>query len=255
MYSDAQVAELLAAHSRAISEIAAAFERSCTRPYRTIRGKEYGQHGLCRRLRVFERTLDRVFTLIPPKSKRLPNKSSREDAEIQLHAFITATYGAIDNLAWIWVCETSLKKSNGHPLPKGQVGLRPDNQVVVSSLPPELQEKVLSFAEWFAQNDEYRHALAHRIPPYIPPYAVRKNDEEKHEQLAAQIWEAVVEGDTAKEKRLRARQRKLKFFDPVIQHSWGDSTNPVIFHAMLIADSRTIVDLANAMFDVLDSVV
>jgi hypothetical protein len=253
MYTDEQVVEIFEKKATAERELSALFDRCFERPYKTTRGKEFAHEGLCRRLRTCTRSIHQVFEFIPPKSRRLPSKEKMTDAEACLHAFLMATYGAIDNLAWIWVSETDLKKPNGKPLPRGNVGLRLENKLVLASLPLKLRTKIEDFGGWFNQNEDYRHALAHRIPPYIPPFAIKTSDLEKFHKLNADILPAILEGDFAKKARLERRLRKLKRFEPVIQHSWGENAVPVIFHAMLIADSLTIASLTSDLFDALDT--
>ena len=253
MFTDEQVVEMYEKKATAERELAAVFGRCLERPYKTVRGKEFAHEGLGRRLRTCERAIYQVFEFIPPKPRRLPSKEKMTDTEGCLHAFLMATYGAIDNLAWIWVSETGLKNPNGKPLHRGHVGLRPENTLVVASLPLNLRMKLATFGGWFNQNDDYRHALAHRIPPYIPPFAIKTADFEKYQKLNAGIWPAILEGDFAKKTRLERRLRKLKRFEPVIQHSWGENAVPVIFHAMLIADALTIASLTGDIFDALDA--
>jgi hypothetical protein len=253
MYSDEQVVEIFEKKATAEHELSFAFNRCLERPYKTIRGKEFAHEGLGRRLRTCERAIHQVFRFIPPKPQRLPSKEKMTDAESFLHAFLMATYGAIDNLAWIWVCETDLKTPNGRPLLRGHVGLRPENELVMASLQHGLREKLATFGDWFSQNGDYRNALAHRIPPYIPPFAIRNADDEKYKKLNADIWSAILEGDFEKKARLERRLRKLKRFEPVIQHSWGENAVPVFFHAMLIADALTIASLTGDIFDALDA--
>ena len=253
MYSNTQVAELWEARAKTLKAILEFIDRAIDHPYRTDRGREFGRHGLCRRLQVLHRSLGRVFELIPPKSRQLPGKQRREDAEIYFSSFLIATYGAIDNLAWIWTIETGLTKSNGQPLARSQIGLRPENEVVVGSLPTAIQAKLRDFSKWFEQNSDYRHALAHRIPPYVPPYAVSPRNVAEDAALDADILAAAVDGNSALVQKLRRRQRRVRAFVPVIQHSWGDKATPIKFHATLVADSRTVIDLASDIFDALRS--
>lgn len=252
MYSAEQIVELLKERKATLGEIADLIEQVLRHPFQTNRGREFGHHGLCRRLQTLHRAVLRVYELIPPKPRQLPDKHRREDAEIYLSAFITATYGAIDNLAWIWVSETGLTKPDGKPLPLSQVGLRPDNEVVLKSLPENIQAKVQSFAGWFKQNSDYRHAIAHRIPPYVLPYRLSPEDVAKDSLLDEEIWAAIKDRDEALLAKLRRRQRKMRVFVPLIQHSWGEGATPVQFHAQLIADSRTIVDLASDLLKTLN---
>ncbi len=252
MYSTEQISELWEARAVTSKAITKLINDVVSHPFRSARGREFAHHGLCRRLQTLRRSLDRVYELIPPKPRQLPSTLKREDAEIYLSAFITATYGAVDNLAWIWVSETGLTRQNGKPLSPSQVGLRPDNEIVLNSLPETIQSKIQAFSGWFRQNSDYRHAIAHRIPPYIPPYNVSFRDVSSDKMLDNHIWAATLGGNSALAQKLQRQQRKIRIFNPVIQHSWGEGATPVLFHAQLVADSRTIVDLASDILEALE---
>jgi hypothetical protein len=142
------------------------------RAYKTARGQEFAAHGFLRRLKTLYRCIDRVFTLLPPALDDIPAEDALEDATIAIQAFIFNLFGSLDNLAWIWVEEKALRRPDGAPLAQRQVGLGAKYQIVRQSFSKSFEAYLETIADWFAHLEGYRHALAHRIPLYIPPHSV-----------------------------------------------------------------------------------
>ncbi len=65
----------------------------------------------------------------------------------------------------------------------GQVGLRKANVKVRAALSKEFQSRLDEMEGWFGYVTEYRDALAHRIPLYIPPGAVLTRNADKYNDL------------------------------------------------------------------------
>jgi hypothetical protein len=55
-----------------------------------------------------------VFDLIPPELEDIPTDDEAKDAAIQVQAFVINVFGALDNLAWMWVFERDLKEAKRH---------------------------------------------------------------------------------------------------------------------------------------------
>jgi hypothetical protein len=66
-------------------------------------GAEYARHGYMRRLGTIKRCIENVFTLIPPQADEIPDRNVLHDAQINIQSFFANVYGAIDNLAGVWV--------------------------------------------------------------------------------------------------------------------------------------------------------
>ncbi|MER9674494.1 hypothetical protein [Mesorhizobium sp. M0208] len=213
--------------------------------------REYAYQGFGRRLDTCRRCVSRVFDLIPVDLEGVPNDDARKDAELHIHAFLLAVYGALDNLALVWVKEREIIKPNGNPLNSSYIGFRPGNSIVRESLPDALQKKLAGYDGWFGQHEDYRHALAHRIAPYIPPYAVDPEKAGLEADLGRQSLEALFHGDIPKHQELEREQLALRRFLPFIQHSWGQPATPVVFHAMLLADSNTLIEIGADVLDLL----
>jgi hypothetical protein len=68
---------------------------------------------------------------------------------ISIHAFVFNVFGALDNLAWIWVQEKGLTKEDGKPLPNEWVGIAPKNKQVRASFSKELNAHLNTIDQWF----------------------------------------------------------------------------------------------------------
>jgi hypothetical protein len=141
-------------------------------PFAEAKAGEYARHGFARRIQTLCRCIENVFKIVPPNTARVPSKQRLHDAQINIQAAIANIYGCIDNLAWVWVYERGLSK---HVKPQ-QVGLRKHNVQVRASLSEDFQAHLDTLERWLEYLADYRHAVAHRIPLYIPPGGVRSKD-------------------------------------------------------------------------------
>jgi hypothetical protein len=98
--------------------------------------------------------------------------------------------------------------------------------------------------EWFEQLENFRHALAHRIPIYIPPHVVPMSKEQAYQDLESRKLRALARLDVNEHDRLDAEQKKLVVFRPWMTHSFSEGAPTVIFHGPLIQDFQTIETLA-----------
>ena len=210
-------------------------------PFRSDRAKEMMQHGLSRRLADLRHGVDRIFEILPP-SADAPSQRDLRDTTAFLQAFVINAFGAIDNLAWIWASEEDARDARGRPLRRGQIGFTPDHALLRGTVSEATRAYLGATDEWFDYLESYRHALAHRIPLYIPPKTFDENDGAEfrrlEEDLMARGWppERWIEVQNA--------QRQLGTFDPVMMHSYGEQARPVRFHAQIVCDFATVVEIA-----------
>lgn len=212
------------------------------------------RHGLVRRLNTLVHCIDNIFKTIPLKLSNI-NRGSIHDAEIFLQAFIINIYGAIDNLARLWVWESNLTKADGKALPQSKIGLGPRAEIIRGSLSETMQIHLRSMDEWFMYLENYRHALAHRIPVYIPPKTLNTAEMAEWNRLEKELSLARNAKDFSKTEILSNAQGRLGRFEPWMMHSYGDKETdavPIQFHAQLICDLATIVVLSEKMADELD---
>ena len=221
------------------------------RPYKTDRAREFATHGFPRRIALLRRCIRNVFEISPPDRTDIPTRDDISDATINIQAFVFNVFGSIDNLAWIWVHEKPVTK-NGKPLPNAWVGLSSKNEVVRQSFSPDFQAYLKSLDPWFEAMGNFRHALAHRIPLYIPPYVVAKDRQTAFNECERLMAEAINRHDFEEYDRLSVDQMKLATFKPWMQHSFSEGQPPIVFHAQLLSDFATIEALGLKLLEELN---
>lgn len=250
-------AEALQQMSAAREEIGGKYEdllmKYVSLPLKNATAREYATQGFPRRLGVMAVCIHKVFSTLPPEKEEIPSRAQIFDATINLQAFLMNSFGCIDNLARIWVHEKPVTTARGKPLPKGEIGLAVHQARVRSSLSHEFQAYLETLDEWLTFIGNFRHALAHRIPLYIPPYAIRPDDEDAYKKFEEQMAEASRNGELAEYERLAAEQQKLARFIPWMHHSYTEGGKPAVFHPQLLADFHTIETLGLKMHAELSS--
>ncbi|WP_439543310.1 hypothetical protein [Hyphomicrobium sp.] len=216
-------------------------------PWVTDRGREFGVNGFARRLQCLRRCIHNVFENLPPELAQAPDRDTRHDAELQIQAFVFHAFGAADNLAWIWVSERNITRNNGTPLPDGAIGIR--KQQVIPSFSEAFRAHLQDREEWFDYLENFRHALAHRIPLYIPPYVVTQANVARYNELQAGMNAAIAAANVARYNELEAQQMLLTSWQPLMQHSFIEEAGTIVFHSQLIADFNTIHELGSMMLE------
>lgn len=213
-------------------------------PLTTLAAREFAHHGLGRRLSTLARCITRIFELLPPEEEGIPEREILLDATVYLQSFVFNTFGALDDLAFIWVCEKQVKKANGQPLPNGRIGLSRNMEEVRGSLSDALRDYLIQIDPWFSHLENYRHALGHRIPLYIPPYIIRHEDADRYSLLDEQARDALYRRrDVDEHLRLSAERDALRSFRPWMKHSFDDPAPPVAFHPQVLADFATVEEI------------
>jgi hypothetical protein len=211
--------------------------------FENVKAAEYAQHGFARRIQILNRCIQNLFKAIPPGAVKVPKRGRLHDATINMQAFFANAYGCIDNLAWIWVHE------RGKRLKRNEVGLWKHNKKVRNTLSPELRGFLRTRDEWFSYLSEFRHALGHRVPPYIPPGGVRKKDQAAYTELQGKIDEARAALNPTEHDRLIEEQERLYVFQPLMTHSFKEATGIIRFHQQILSDFLTVEELAYKMLD------
>lgn len=211
--------------------------------YKTERGKEYATHGYLRRVSTLKRCIERVFNLLPPEKDALPEHNDLIDATISIQAFVMNVFGALDNLAWIWASELPLE------VRALKTGLGPKCDVVRESFSPEMQNYLGHLDPWFEHIVDFRDALAHRIPLYVPPYCVPDANDAAYMALDARKLDTQ---DAVEYERIRTEQLELVAFRPVMKHTFQDKKPPVVFHFQLLQDFATVEEIGQKMLGELE---
>jgi hypothetical protein len=226
-------------------------EAYLTRTYDVARAKEFAEHGVSRRLRTMVHCIEKVFAILPPERTDNPPMEELIDAVVYIQAFIFNAFACLDNFAWIWVCEKRVTQDDGTPILDTRVGLGKKNKIVRRSLPVDLQKHLRSLDAWFDHLENFRHALAHRIPLYIPRRVVKA---EAYNFLERRKAKALKRGRLKKYEKLLAAQKSLIAFQPVMIHSASDRSRPIVFHPQLLSDFDIITEIGWKMYAALDAV-
>jgi hypothetical protein len=227
-------------------------EALLSRAYEVPRAKEFAAHGVSRRLRTMAHCIENVFNILPPEREEHPSMEELVDAVVYIQAFTFNTFACLDNLAWIWVCEKKLTTDKGEIVPPTKVGLGKKYRIVRRSLPTDLQKHLKTLDPWFEHLENFRHALAHRIPLYIPPCAVTEQDLPAYRLLEKQMAKASRRGNSGRYEQLRVQQQALTKYQPEMMHSAADNSSRVVFHPQLLSDFKAVCELGLKMNAALD---
>lgn len=189
---------------------------------------------------------------MPTDQVEKPTSEELSDANINLQAFIFNIFGCLDNLAWIWVAEKNVTNDDGSPISNLRVGLRKKNKLVYGSFSREFQDYLNGLNKWFDCQENFRHALAHRIPLYIPPYRITDDKEDAYQDFECLITDAFNRSDFEEYDRLSTEQDALGEFMPVMTHSFQEGAKIVVVHPQLLTDFNTIEELGRKMLEELD---
>jgi len=214
------------------------------RNYHQPRAEEIAKHGLARRLQMIRHCIRRTFEILPPETTE-PDRDDLMDATAFLHTFIFNLYGAIDNAARLWCIEADLRLASGKPLRKFDIGLTQNHAIVRSSLSASFQLFLSNINDWFCYLESYRHALAHRIPLYIPPKCLNADEVRKFERFNKLLDNSTDTPDLYKQHH--AEQAKIGKFSPQIMHSYSDGARPIFLHAQMICDYSTVIEIGEWM--------
>lgn len=216
------------------------------RRFRTQRGREYAFHGLLRRIGTISHCLEAVFREVPPRFNGIPERGSLKTAESMIQAFVFNVFGALDNLAWVWVSESNLRRPNGLELSPRQIGLGPRCTIVRESFSEGYRSTLNDLGDWFAHIEDFRHALAHRIPIYIPPYTVPEGVLEEYRRLERAKLLCCNADEYA---GLERQVLNIVHFSPIMTHSLLEPmARTVRFHPQLIGSFKALRVTTEGLF-------
>lgn len=205
--------------------------------------REYILHGFLRRFGTIQRCIQNVYSIYPPERSDIPSRDECVDLAINLQSFVFNVFGCLDNLAWVWATERHLTAEAGGTL--GPMDISFQKKRLRKTLSPEFCEYLSSLKEWFQYMENFRHALAHRIPLYVPPYTVAPSNADKHDDLERRKNAAIQKRDYDEYERLDAEQTGLGRFTPAMTHSQSESFGFVYFHPQVLADWNTVAEIAD----------
>jgi hypothetical protein len=250
-FSQKTLDDIIKNYTTVVSQSQKLMEAYLLRAYATEGGREYAVQGFARRISLLARCIRMVFEAIPPQQDGFPDKDQLHNAEIHIQAFVFNLFGAIDNLAWVWNFER-LTKADGSRLNKNKVGLRKKDAALRETMSPEFNTYLDTLDKWFDLLVDFRDALAHRVPLYVPPYGLSPSKADAFNKLELQMNDAMKARDYATYDLLSAEQKKLVRFQPLMMHSLKEDSKLVPFHIQMLADFLTIDQLGWKMLDELN---
>lgn len=205
---------------------------------------EHLLHGAGRRIVVMRRALERIFEIFPLGVEKPLPLDLVSDVQINLHAFVVNLYGVFENFAWAFVHHHGLLESFGDRKKVSMFG---------KHLAKHLPRRITDFLEdeqmqkW--RRDylvNYRDALAHRIPLYVPPAMFTDSDADKHRELEKKRIEAWSAKDVKEAIRIHDEQMSLGSPSLVFLHSFADDgpSVPVYIHPQMLCDAVTVTSFA-----------
>jgi hypothetical protein len=155
--------ELFMVKSRSVGLMVQILELSSKLKEEKARG--YLCCGVGRRLEVIERCIKNIFSIFPVERNNLLCQEELLDVAINLHAFLVNMFGLLDNLAWVSIHENKLADI----IDKKKVGLfkKETKKYLLNKFCQYLDSPQMKL--WHNQYlINYRDALSHRIPLYVP---------------------------------------------------------------------------------------
>ncbi len=214
-------------------------------PFQNLRAEQFSREGFVRRLNYLDHAMYRLADIYPPNLIKASRGTVR-DAELLVQSFVMNVFGAIDNLAWVWVLERGIKRPDGKELRRTEVVFDgPQACTLVESLTPALHTVICEGGEWFKALRTYRDGVAHQIPIYIPRL-LNEDEAQKATNLSIAINEAVA-----------ARSHKLVHDLLDERSSLGDygafmalngEQSPMMLHPQMVCDLATVVNLGETLF-------
>jgi hypothetical protein len=241
-YPAGLIAELLERHPETEKELLLLAERYSEEGEKTGDSelKSYLQYGLCRRIQTIRATLANIFRVFPPYFNRPLTTEERANVEINLHAYVINLSGLFDNWAWAFILKHDLLHAIGG---KHQVGMF--RKKTREHLPNQLQTYIdkNNLEAWHtAYVKDYRDALAHRVPLYLPPKIMTPIETERFKELEAEKLDKIVGGDHEAANRAMDEQEALGEPCFAFMIHPEHSVEPIFLHPQLLSDARAMIE-------------
>lgn len=211
--------------------------------------REHLLHGAARRVGIVRRCIQNIYALFPPETVHPLNSDTLADVQINLHAFVMNLYGLYDNWAWSYVLRHNLESAIGD---KRRIGLF--IEATRSRLPQALRA-YLSSAETLEWHEKYaksfRDALAHRIPPYLPPAKFTPEEGQRYNELENEKVECIKAMRWERLDRIWEEQAALGIPCMTFLHAYTEDTppQPLILHLQVLSDGMAVVEFGELFLE------
>ncbi len=201
--------------------------------------KEYLTHGVMRRMGIIKRSIENVFTIFPIERIKRLSMDELRDVDINLHAFYINIFGFLDNLAWVFIHE----KQPAAKINKMGIGLykKETQKYLMEEFRNYLNSEHMK--KWYDEYlINYRDALSHRIPLYVPPKTLTPEQASQVEQIENKIADCWDPLDWDMIEKFHNEQDSIGDICFFIKHAFSESKS-IVLHAQLIADFNTIEEI------------
>jgi hypothetical protein len=197
-----------------------------------------------RRLNIIQLSIQKIYELFPPSQEEALPKATINEVQVYLQAFVINVSGIFDNWAWAFILRHNLldsiggKFSVGMFLPKTQGCLPASLRNYVTTEPRVTWHKTYM--------KDYRDALAHRIPLYVPPSRIDPKDIERYSELEDRKQKLCEVQDCDELERITDEQESLGKALPAFLKDF--SSPEVYFHPQLNSDCALVLEFANLFY-------
>lgn len=212
-------------------------------------GKEFLKYGVGRRFHLMGYALRNIYRIFPPGRAANLGQQELADVQLNLHAFVINLAGSFDNMAWAFVLRHGLLQQVG-----GRMGVGMFVPATRRFLPQDIRDNLdTPEARAWQQTylKDYRDALAHRIPLYLPPAVFAPGDGERFNALEQQKFDALRTGHFERIEAFDEEQAQIGRPCFAFMHSFGptEPSRAIAFHPQLLSDTRTMVDFGSLFLE------
>ena len=142
-----------------------------------------------------------------------------------------------------------IKQKDGKDFSRTKIGLSKNCEDFRNTFSEKFQEFISGFDDWFREIGDFRHAVAHRIPLYVPPFNVTDEEAKKLAELEEEKRQMLRQHRFDDYERIDEEIESIGTFIPCMMHSFSEQSKQVVFHAQLIADWNTVHSISMKFID------
>ena len=143
------------------------------------------------------------------------------------------------------------QEQKGRPATPKLYRLAAHNKAIRKNLSQNFQNYLKGKDEWFKQLEDFRHSLAHRMPPFVPPCTTKDKDA-AYDEIQVAMDDAIARRDFDTYDEKSEQQCALGIFRPAMLHSVVETEAYIAFYPQIIADFATVEEIGRIMLAELD---
>jgi hypothetical protein len=213
------------------------------------KARNFVHHGIGRRVTVLKRALGNIFEAFPPSLVEPLEMDDLADVQINLHAFVMNLYGFFDSCAWSFVLRHNIESKIKNAANIGMFK-RETRRYLPEPIKAFLDTKEMQ--DWHMHYlKNYRDALAHKIPLYIPPSTISPADGVRLAHIQSEKMENLVVRDTERYRVLQNEENSMSKPCFTFVHSFDDpsSLKHIHLHPQLLSDAGVVIEFGRIFFE------